>query len=1092
MTMCGRKAGISASWVAALVAMVAAVGARPALGGWQTFRSEHGLVGNLVTCVHEDRAGNLWFGTNADGVSRFDGVGWTAYTVADGLVSNNIKAILQDRSGSLWFATSGGVSRLDKGQWTNYTDSNGLPTRYVWSIAEDRAGNLWVGTHGGGASRFDGSTWTTYTQGLPSPIVYGVLGDRRGDVWFNTLNGVARFDGRDWYRYPDRIPGLVQSMFEDHLGRLYFTFSTGFIRFDGARWDTLWISNEGSGIAIAEDRSGDIWVGAFRCKGGGEPVRRYTTADGLISEAVTGIVQDRLGNMWFGTSGGVSRYDGSSWTTFNSVGAPGFAFTEATVLLEDHHGRVWASNGYSLWTYEERRGWYEFDYPYAHALLEDRGGNVWYSRNDEFGTGAGGVTRYDGVERRTYTVADGLASNQAEKLLEDRLGNIWCAGPGGVSRFDGTRWVAYTTASTGGQLVEGSFVAIAEDRSGSLWFATARNGVSRFDGREWRLFTVADGIPSAELSGMIADSSGHLWLGSRGGGVARYDGAVWRRFTAADGLSDDYVYAILQDNRGGLWIGTNDGVSVYDGASWSYYSRGSAIADVIGDIAGSVWYTTSLGGAGVVRYDGVRLRIFSTIDGLPNNYVRHIFTGPSGNLWFSCPEPLNPIARLTRHEPDRVPPRGVFLTGSPGVAASRAVTIPFVPAFGEENVEFSYSFDRGDSSAWSRANSWSSVNLADGVHRLEVRARDREDNVDPDPPVVSFEVDATPPVPVIASPASGEAVRDSVLVLGAAADPRFREYAIEFRAAGTESWGPPRGGLIARSSVERPGPRAVLGAWDTRSLADGSYELRVSVADTLGLAGVALVTVVIDNLPPYVAQTAPAKVSAASGGDIWTTNGEVHLYFPPHAFGEDAVVSIGPIESTDVPETLPNGARRLIAGYDLAWGTARLTKVATLDLLLTEIAAGRGLSLAIYASEGDSSWHRVGGTVEATAHRISVPLAGPGRYALFAESQGIATAVASLGLSLTPRVFSPAGGHGRAEVAINFTLARGGPVTVKIYNRSGRLVRTVADGMVMSPGANLLRWDGRDRDRSVVGDGVYLVAVEAVGQRATKLVAVVP
>jgi len=94
-------------------------------------------------------------------------------------------------------------------------------------------------------------------------------------------------------------------------------------------------------------------------------------------------------------------------------------------------------------------------------------------------------------------------------------------------------------------------------------------------------------------------------------------------------------------------------------------------------------------------------------------------------------------------------------------------------------------------------------------------------------------------------------------------------------------------------------------------------------------------------------------------------------------------------------------------------------------------------------------------------------------------------------ISFTPRVFSPTGGFGNSSVAIGFTLGRAGNVTVKVYSRSGRLLRVVADAQVFNAGANLVRWDGRDRGGSVVVDGIYVVTLEALGETHKKTLAVV-
>ena len=79
------------------------------------------------------------------------------YTATEGLYSS-VGAIYRDKSGNLWFGTQGGgVSRYDGKSFTNFTTAQGLANNVVSSICEDKSGNLWFGTQGGGVSRYDGN-----------------------------------------------------------------------------------------------------------------------------------------------------------------------------------------------------------------------------------------------------------------------------------------------------------------------------------------------------------------------------------------------------------------------------------------------------------------------------------------------------------------------------------------------------------------------------------------------------------------------------------------------------------------------------------------------------------------------------------------------------------------------------------------------------------------------------------------------------------------------------------------------------------------------------------------------------------------------
>src|SRR5262249_13960148 len=122
---------------------------------------------------------------------------------------------------------------------------------------------------------------------------------------------------------------------------------------------------------------------------------------------------------------------------------------------------------------------------------------------------------------------------------------------------------------------------------------------------------------------------------------------------------------------------------------------------------------------------------------------------------------------------------------------------------------------------------------------------------------------------------------------------------------------------------------------------------------------------------------------------------------------------------------------------------------------------------------------------------LSSRVSGPGRYALFAERGRQGTEGGLAALALVPRVFSPGGRFGSRDLAISFTLGRPAPIAIRVYSRSGRLVRTLADGELMSPGSNVVRWDGRDGDGKLASDGLYLISVGARGETHSLSVALV-
>jgi len=252
-------------------------------------------VSDYVREVYQDRNGDMWFGTNGEGVARFDGESLTFFSAKEGFAGVAVRGIVEDEDGALWFATDGGVSRYEDGAFTNYTVADGLSHNECWSIMLDSSGTVWVGTQEG-VCRMEGERFVAFP--LPrvevkdpesrfTPlVVFAMFEDRAGNIWFATDGeGAHRFDGESFVSYTTK---------------------------EGLAGNLVW--------AIREDRHGRVWIGT---DGGGvsrldgADTRTFTTRDGLTGDRVYEIYEDRAGNMWFSTLGaGACRWDGESFAPF--------------------------------------------------------------------------------------------------------------------------------------------------------------------------------------------------------------------------------------------------------------------------------------------------------------------------------------------------------------------------------------------------------------------------------------------------------------------------------------------------------------------------------------------------------------------------------------------------------------------------------------------------------------------------------------------------------------------------------------------------------------------------------------------------------
>ena len=313
--------------------------------------------------------------------------------------------------------------------------------------------------------------------------------------------------------------------------------------------------------AIHEDRRGRLW---FATQGGisrfdGETFTTFSTEGAVKASQIRCLLEDRAGDLWLGTDGGLRRFDGEKFTTFTTE--DGLPDENVLSLLEDRAGNLWIGttngvgrfDGQTLQIYDTRDG---LPGGQIACMLEDRDGQLWLGSARVSLDGGNGVARYDGGTFTTFTRRDGLPSDQILCLLEDPGGKVWLGTGDGVSRWDGK---SFTTIATGRELGFGRVRDMLIDRYGSMWFATGNLGLAgqaeggglvRWDGKSFRRFTSADGLPGVLLQDLLEDRQGYLWLASDNG-VARYDGGRFTYFTAAEGLGFAEAWSLLKDRQGG-------------------------------------------------------------------------------------------------------------------------------------------------------------------------------------------------------------------------------------------------------------------------------------------------------------------------------------------------------------------------------------------------------------------------------------------------------------------------------------------------------------------------------------------------------------
>ncbi len=372
--------------------------------------------------------------------------------------------------------------------------------------------------------------------------------------------------------------------------------------------------------------------------GGYTYMQHFDTEQGLALSTVSCGYKDKIGNLWFGTmGGGVSRYDGKSFTNFTA--AQGLANNVIKCIFEDKFGNMW------------------------------------------FGTNGGGVSKYDGKSFTNYTTKQGLINNRVVSITDDNNGNLWFSTDGGISKYDPQRkkefdekfFINYT-ASQG--LVSNKVTASITDKKGNLWFATDK-GISRYNPSIkltvrincFTNLTTADGLISNNILTIFEDKVGNIWFGTNGFGVGKFNPNVKAidgsksitYYTTVQGMPDNAVMTIIEDLAGNIWFGTGAGVCRYNNSlkkgiaaepftnfnttqglsshniidtnDDKIGSSVNAVLSITEDKTGSLWISNSKGGLN--KYDGSSFTSFTMDQRLVNNKVWSTMEDKKGNIWFA-------------------------------------------------------------------------------------------------------------------------------------------------------------------------------------------------------------------------------------------------------------------------------------------------------------------------------------------------------------------------------------------------------------------------------------------------------------------------
>lgn len=304
--------------------------------------------------------------------------------------------------------------------------------------------------------------------------------------------------------------------------------------------------------AVYQDKKGNYWFGSngngvYLLEG--KNLRQITTEDGLIDNTIRGIQEDKSGNIFIETPQGISKFNGSSFSTLEPIISsnnewkldPDDLWFNCNGDLND----VYRYDGKNLYQLELPRKDLQKAFgiaipmlpnPYSvYGIDKDKNGNIW------FGTIMAGAFRFDGNsflwvgENELTRLEDGRVPG-VRSILEDKNGYFWLSNF--ISKYkivseDSIKYEKLEGINTSNDLLKESipyFNSGLTDEKGDLWMTTYSGGVWKYDGETLSNFPIKDSEADVLLISIYQDNNGIIWLGTDNAGAYKYNGKAFEKF----------------------------------------------------------------------------------------------------------------------------------------------------------------------------------------------------------------------------------------------------------------------------------------------------------------------------------------------------------------------------------------------------------------------------------------------------------------------------------------------------------------------------------------------------------------------------------
>lgn len=535
----------------------------------RTWQVEQGLPQNKVTDVVQARDGYLWVGTY-NGLARFDGVRFTVFddNNTPELRSSRITSLYEPPDGTLWIGTeSGEVSQYKDGHFAAVPLHANWSGGKIYAISSDESGDVWLMNETGELARVRDGRVLVPSSGIIAKVV-ALSRAASGQIWINRDGKVSLLKrGQllpvDFAATTNETYPYVQGIAASRDGGLWVACDGRIKKWRDGKWaadlgPAPWGLNivanflETSAGALAGGVVSDgLWL-VFPNQTN-TPTQHFNHIHGLPSDWVTSLWEDREKNLWCGTGVGLGVVRRNNLETIS----PPDKWKNCPVLsvLPAPDGAMWiGTEGAGLYRFQSG-GWTNFDSAqgirnsYIWSLAADGAGKIWA------GTWGGGLFKQ---KDDAFDFAPGLEKFLLPVPALLFVGDaLWIGTPEGALCYQNGKLKRFNEIA--GQPF-GDVRAMAQDKSGALWFGTAGDGlVCRQDGN-FRRFKKNNGLSSNFIECLHFADDGTLWIGTFGDGLDRFKDGKFSVINRNQGLPNGIIGHIETDGRGFLWMSSYAGI----------------------------------------------------------------------------------------------------------------------------------------------------------------------------------------------------------------------------------------------------------------------------------------------------------------------------------------------------------------------------------------------------------------------------------------------------------------------------------------------------------------------------------------------------